>query len=250
MQTRVKLIFIAIISFISYAAAAQTDTAFYNKTYPAIVSNKAAKETYPILSIDTITKKKYMLVFVNRSATFPDSTKQKLINTFFKVYPKEAKAYNKKAMKKVVFTIEPGYSGVAAANNGRIFYSPAWFAKNPQDIDVVTHECMHIVQSYGGGSGPGWITEGIADYVRYKMGVNNEAANWKMPDYSAKQNFNNSYRITARFFVWIEKKYDKKFVRKLDKAMREKAYTATFVKEHTSKTFEELWAEYGANPSI
>jgi hypothetical protein len=189
-------------------------------------------------------------VFVNRGPGFPDSTKQKLINTFFEVYPKEVKAYNKKARRRVVFTIEPGYNGVAAAHNGRIFFNPAWFVKNPQDIDVVTHEGMHVVQSYGGGSGPGWITEGIADYVRYKMGVNNEAGNWRLPAYSEKQAFNNSYRVTARFFVWIEKNYDKKFVRKLDKAMREKTYTADFAKEHTGKTFAELWSEYGANPVI
>jgi hypothetical protein len=239
-----------VFSFLSYAAAAQIDSAFYNKNYPAVISNKALQVTYPILSIDTITKKKYTLVFVNRSPDFADSTKQKLINTFFEVYPKEVKAYNKNSMKKVVFTIEPGYNGVAAAHNGRIFFSPAWFVKNPQDIDVVTHECMHIVQSYGGGSGPGWITEGIADYVRHKMGVNNEGSNWKLPEYSAKQNFTNAYRVTARFFVWIEKNYDKKFVRKLDKAMREKSYTANFAKEHTGKTFEELWTEYGNNPSI
>ena len=250
MQTNLKFIGIALIIFFRYAAVAQSNTDFYDKTYPAIISNKESKETYPILSIDTITKKGYTLVFVNRSPDFADSTKQKLINTFFKVYPKEVKAYNKKALKKVVFTIEPGYNGVAAAHNGRIFFSPAWFVKNPQDIDVVTHEGMHIVQSYGGRSGPGWITEGIADYVRYKMGVNNEGSNWRLPDYSARQNFDNAYRVTARFFVWIEKKYDKKFVRKLDKAMREKVYTSEFSKEHTGKTFAELWAEYGANPSI
>lgn len=250
MQTNLKFTFILVLIIFSCAAVAQSNTAFYDNTYPAIISNKASKETYPILSIDTFTQKGYTLVFVNRSPDFADSTKQKLINTFFEVYPKEVKAYNKKALKKVVFTIEPGYNGVAAANNGRIFFSPAWFVKHPQDIDVVTHECMHIVQSYGGGSGPGWITEGIADYVRYKMGVNNEGSNWKLPDYSTRQNFDNAYRITARFFVWIEKNYDKKFVKKLDKTMRERAYTAEFTKERTGKTFAELWAEYGANPSI
>ncbi len=250
MRTIFKHVSILAFSFLCYTASAQPDVDFYNSNYPAVISDKASKETYPILSIDSFTKKGYTLVFVNRSATFADSTKQKLINTFFEVYPKEAKAYNKMAMKKVVFTTEPGYNGVAAAANGRIFFSPAWFAKNPQDIDVVTHECMHIVQSYGGGSGPGWITEGIADYVRYKMGVNNEASNWKLPDYSAKQNFDNAYRVTARFFLWIEKTHNKKFVKKLDKAMREKTYTADFAKNETGKTFAELWSEYSVNPSI
>ena len=206
------------------------------------------QDAFPVLSSDTIHKGKYTLIYINKSEGFPDSTKDRLIETFFKVYPKEAKTYNKKTSDTVVFLIDPGYKGVAATSRGVVRYNPDWFAKHPQDIDVVTHEAMHIVQDYRGGSGPGWITEGIADYVRYKMGVNNEASGWKLPDYTVKQNFDNSYRVTARFFVWIEKKHDKKFVKKLDKAMREHTYTADFTKNETGKTFEELWSEYAAAP--
>jgi hypothetical protein len=33
---------------------------------------------------------------------------------------------------------------------------------------MMAHELTHIVQHYGDGIGPGWLVEGIADYVRHK----------------------------------------------------------------------------------
>jgi hypothetical protein len=203
-----------------------------------------------ILSTDSIVKGKYTLLLINKDTGLDLKVKQRMIDAFFKVYPEEARAYNANTAKKVTFIIDPAYNGVAATGGNIVRYNPDWFHKHPEDIDVVTHEVMHIVQSYPNGAGPGWITEGIADYVRNKFGVNNEGANWKMPEYSSKQNFNNSYRITARFFVWIEKNYDKNFVKKLDEAMRTKQYKDDFCKTNTGKTFKELWAEYGNNPAI
>lgn len=199
---------------------------------------------------DTLTKGKYTLVFIDKSTGVDAGLKERLINTFFTVYPAEAKRYNKHTAKRVTFVIDSSYKGVAATSNDAVRFNPEWFVKHPEDIDVVTHEAMHIVQAYGRGAGPGWITEGIADYVRYKLGVNNDAAGWKLPEYSSRQNFDNSYRVTARFFVWIEKRYDKKFVKKLDEVMRQHTYTAESVKNLTGKTFAELWTEYAADPAL
>lgn len=202
------------------------------------------------VSADTITKGKYTLVFINKDPAFDEKVKQRMINAFFSVYPAEAKKYNTTTVKKVTFIIDPAYDGVAATGEGIVRFNPAWFHKHPGDIDVVTHEVMHIVQAYPNDSGPGWITEGIADYVRYRFGVDNEGGDWQLPAYSAQQNYDNSYRITARFFTWIEKYYDKNFVQKLDAAMRTKKYTDDFCKNTTGKTFAALWSEYGKNPAI
>lgn len=203
-----------------------------------------------IVSADTINKGKYTLMFINKDTAIDRAVKQRMIDAFFTVYPAEVKQYYSKSPIKVVFIMDPGYEGVAATGENIVRFNPAWFHKHPGDIDVVTHEVMHIVQAYPNDAGPGWITEGIADYVRYKFGVDNEGADWKLPAYAAKQNFDNSYRITARFFVWIEQRYNKKFVQKLDAAMRSKTYTDDFCKKNTGKTFSALWSEYESNPAI
>ena len=203
-----------------------------------------------IISRDSFSRKGYTLIFINKSSAFDTAVKQRMVNTFFKVYPKQAELYNVNTSKQVIFVIDPKYTGVAAASGDIVRFNPLWFEKNPGDIDVVTHEVMHIIQSYPGDAGPGWVTEGIADYVRYTMGVDNAGAGWTLPPFSTTQSYNDAYRITARFFVWAEQHYNKKLVKKLDTAMRGKTYNSNLWRTLTGKTVDELWKEYSLNPAI
>lgn len=203
-----------------------------------------------IVSNDTIHRNGYTLVFINKYPTFPDSTKAKMIDAFFKVYPREATIYNPLSPRQVTFVVDPEYTGVAASADSLTRFNPKWYEQNPDDIDVVTHEVMHIVQAYKNHSLPSWITEGIADFVRYTLGVDNASANWSLTPFNATQSYTNSYRITARFFVWIVNKYDKDFVKKLDAAMRGNTYNSAFWEKITGKSLDELWSQYAANPAI
>jgi hypothetical protein len=203
-----------------------------------------------VQSNNTFVQKGYTLTFINKQPGFDSIVKQQLIKTFFKVYPKEAKLYNKTTLRKVVFVIDPGYKGVAAAAGSIVRFNPEWFAKHPKDIDVVTHEVMHIVQAYTGNNTPGWLTEGIADYVRATLGVDNAGAGWAMPTYLPKQNYTDAYRITARFLIWAEKKHNKKLVQQLNSALHKGTYKPELWKEFTGKTVDELWKEYASDPHI
>ncbi|BAV09999.1 hypothetical protein FLA_6052 [Filimonas lacunae] len=203
-----------------------------------------------ILSKDSVTRGEYTLIFINKDSAMDKGLQQRMTDAFFTVYPKQAKLYNPATIKKVIFIMDPGYKGVAATAAGIVRYNPEYMHKHPKDIDVVTHEVMHLVQSYPGGAGPGWVTEGIADYVRFKMGVDNAGDGWKLPEFNASQHYTNSYRVTARFLVWIEKQYDKKFVKGLDNALRTHTYTENYWKAKTGKTVNELWQEYALNPVI
>lgn len=103
---------------------------------------------------------------------------------------------------------------------------------------------MHIVQDYQ-GFGPVWLTEGIADYVRYKFGVNNEASGWWLPDYNRNQRYDQGYGVTARFLLWLEKTKKTGIVAKLNEDLREHTFTdATWTTEF-GKTLDELWEAYG-----
>jgi len=203
-----------------------------------------------MLSDDTISRKGYTLVFLNKDTDLSKTVKDRLIEAFFSVYPKEAKMFNKHTIKKVVFFMDPDYKGVAATSGDIVRFNPKWFHSNPGDIDIVTHEVMHIVQAYPGNAGPGWLTEGIADYVRFKFGVDNQGAHWTLPNFSTKQNYENAYRVTARFLVWLEKNKMKGIVKQLDIDMRTKTYNSQIWKQLTGKTVDELWSEYAQNPVI
>ena len=198
---------------------------------------------------EIIKKKGYTLTYESNDSTFDPALKESLIKTFFKVYPKLSKEYNKNTSKEVKFFVDTSYKGVAATGGGRVRFSASYMKKHPEDIDVVTHEVMHIVQDYGRSVGPGWLTEGIADYARFKFGVNNEAAKWALPPYKEGQSYTNSYRITASFLNWLEKGAYKGVVKKLNSALHEHSFTAETWKNLTTGTLEELWSDYAKQQS-
>lgn len=199
---------------------------------------------------DTISRAGYTLYIINNDPSLDAVTRQRMIDAFFTVYPEEARRFNPHTLKQVTFFFDPSYKGVAETGNGVARYNPQWLKDHPEDIDVVTHEVMHIVQDYRDAGGPGWLTEGIADYVRYSYGVNNLAGKWTLPDYRPAQNYTNAYRVTARFLVWVEKNKNPRIVDSLDAAMRKGAYAPALWVKLTGNTVDELWRQYAASPGL
>lgn len=202
--------------------------------------------------VQTIKRGKFTLIFECKAKGFSQEINKKLIETYFKVYPVLVKKYNTQSVNTVTFVIDPDYDGVAGTSDGKVVFSAKYMTSHPRDIDIVTHETMHIVQAYGENSGmPGWLTEGIADYVRYASGVDNKGAGWSLPKFSDKQSYENSYRITARFFAWLEYSGHKGIVKKLDQAGRDKTYNNGAIwKQLTGKTIDELWVAYSQKPTL
>ncbi|WP_316839505.1 basic secretory protein-like protein [Pedobacter gandavensis] len=192
----------------------------------------------------------YELTIINQDATFDPNHKEKLIRTFFEVYPKLTKEYNPKAAKSVTFVIDTAYQGVAAAAANKIVFSSRYLKAHPKDLDVVTHEAMHVVQDYGNSVGPGWLTEGIADFARNKFGVDNPAANWFLPKANPNQKYENGYGDVASFLVWLEKSSGKELAKTLSIQLTSHTYTDQSWKKLTGKSLDELWKAYVSNSSI
>jgi Plant Basic Secretory Protein. len=198
---------------------------------------------------DTITCQGYTLIINNLPSGFDTSTLRRLIDVFFEVYPRQVQRFNTQSAREVLLTIDPQYPGVAEASGNKIRISSQWLKNYPEDLDVITHEAMHIVQSYTHPV-PGWLTEGIADYVRYAYGINNLKGNWLLPDFQPDQHYTNAYRITARFFIWLEKNVKAGLVDSLDKAARAGTYAPQLWTTLTGKTVDDLWQEYGRRPRL
>ena len=107
------------------------------------------------------------------------------------------------------------------------------------------------MQQYKGkGEEPSWLVEGIADFARHKFGWKNKKANWSLGDFQPGQHYTNSYRITARFLVWFEKR-STGAVRKLDRAMRAGNFNSQQTWQRVARApIDQLWSEYERNPSI
>jgi len=132
--------------------------------------------------------------------------------------------------------------GVAYASGNRITGSVEWFKRHPDDFGAMVHETVHVVQNYRVRGNPGWLVEGIADYVRffkYEPG--------KLGRIDARRaRYDGSYRVTAAFLAYVTDKYDKQIVRKLNKMMREGEYKKETFQKWTGKTLEQLGEEWRA----
>ena len=193
-------------------------------------------------------KKGYKLTFISKDPQLDPIVQQKLIDTYFEVYPTLVKTYNRKSIHDVLFVVDTAYKAVAEASGNRILFSAGYLKAHPTDIDVVTHETMHIVQGYGYSAGPVWLTEGIADYVRYTYGVDNVGSKWSLPAFNTNQSYKNSYRITARFFTWLEQHVKSGLIASLDQELRAHQYTEQSWVNLTGKSIDQLWGDYAKNP--
>lgn len=140
----------------------------------------------------------------------------------------------------IKMTLKKDYNGVAAASGSRITGSVKYFTGHKDDVGAFVHETVHCVQQYRGRGNPGWLVEGVADYVRFFK----YEANKPKPLAAEKAKYDGSYRTTAAFLAYLVETQDQEIVRKLNDAMRRGKYTADVWKELTGKTAEELGREW------
>ncbi len=141
----------------------------------------------------------------------------------------------------VVVTFKKDMDGVAYTQGDAVFCAPKWFKDHPDDVGAVVHELAHVIQHYGRGKRPGWLVEGIADYVRW---FNYEPMDKRPHPRARDAKFDASYQTTAAFLDWAQKSYDKDLVIKLNNACRDAKYSDDLWKEYTGKSMEELGAEW------
>ncbi len=132
--------------------------------------------------------------------------------------------------------------GVAyATNRNEIHISEKWVTKqSPEDYGMVIHEMFHLVQAYTGG-GEGWLTEGLADYVRHRRFE--PQANWGKPD-PEKAKYTDAYKTTALFLEWLEDTKKPGLVLTLNAASRTKVSVREVFTRETGKDIDALWREY------
>ncbi len=144
--------------------------------------------------------------------------------------------------RRVRMILKKGIGPPAFASGDRITGKVEWFKAHPDDVGAMIHETCHIVQRYRSRNNPGWLVEGVADYVRFfkfepgKIG----------PIDAQRAHYEGNYRVSARFLDYVTEKYDKELVLKLNRAMREGTYKDELFTDLTGKTLAELDEEWRA----
>lgn len=168
-------------------------------------------------------------------------------------YPKLVKmlpSEGYEAPKRVSVTFSANMQGVAATGGTRVRCAAGWFRQNLQGEakGAVVHELAHVVQNYGlarrnnpnATRTPGWIVEGICDYIRWFLyepqthGADITARNIARARYDA------NYRISGNFLNWVTETCDKDIIRKLNAAARQGKYSEDLWKTATGHTVQEL----------
>jgi hypothetical protein len=147
------------------------------------------------------------------------------------------------APKQLSVTFRKDKRGVADTGGTRINCAGNWFKQNldGEAVGAVVHELVHVTQQYHSRRNPGWLVEGVADYIRWFKYEPKPAGTRPNP---ARSKYTDSYRITAGFLNYLTKTHDKDIVMKFNAAMRQGKYTPELWKEYTGKTVDELWDEY------
>ena len=179
----------------------------------------------------------------------------------------------------ITLTLRKSYRGVAETGGGHITGSVRYFREHADDFGAMVHETVHAVQDYRRGGNPGWLVEGIADYIRFykyepgqrlaalgagTVGVTGSPSGQgpllalpallpgrlpgtPRPTRAERAHYDGSYRVTAAFLAFVTEKYDKGLVRMLNAVMREGKYRDEVFKELTGKTLPELDEEWRAS---
>lgn len=131
-----------------------------------------------------------------------DWTVNRLKDVVMKSYPKIVKTLGAEdvAPKKVMITFKKDINPPAYCSGSKIVVKRDWILRYPDDVGCVVHELVHVAQN-GYRKAPEWICEGIADYVRFYVCEPNTDNTVFDP---AKIKYDDSYRISANFFNYLE----------------------------------------------
>jgi hypothetical protein len=139
--------------------------------------------------------------------------------------------------------------GVAYTSGTTITINVGYLKNHTDDLGMVAHELVHVIQHYHGRGNPGWLVEGIADYMRYFV-VEPGAKNARFDP--ERISYKRGYQPAAAMLNYIEKQKPG-IVVKLNQIMREgkykpegKADPDTF-KEVTGYEPDALWVDFKAS---
>jgi hypothetical protein len=151
---------------------------------------------------------------------------------------------------------DPNMRGVAATSGTRIRCAAGWIRSNLQGEakGAIFHEMVHVVQQYGrarranpnASRAPGWLVEGITDYLRWYRFEPESGGAEISPRNLARARYDGSYRVTANFLNWVCQQHGEEFIPRLNAAIREGRYTESLWTELTGRAVEELGAAWKA----
>lgn len=141
----------------------------------------------------------------------------------------------------IKITLRKSDQGIADASGAHIRISSGWIEKRPDDIGLVVHELVHVIQNYGPNR-HSWLVEGIADYLRWAIYEGKPQSWFSVPNQA--DGYRRSYQVAAGFLLWLETDLAPGIVNKLNTALRQRKYTDEMFEKETGMNLTALWEAY------
>lgn len=205
--------------------------------------------TFALLAFGTAVNAKQapLSVTVDTSQTVNiDQWAQKAKALEIEWYPKIVKIIGAKELNppppvKLVFK---AFDGVAYTAGNVTTVNVCWVEQHPDDIGLVVHELTHVVQAYDKPA-PGWLVEGIADYVRWWC---YEPASKRAHLDFTHASYKQGYQVTAAFLAWLVKDHPN-IVKEANAACKAGTYNDDLFVQWAGKPLDQLWQDFvKANP--
>lgn len=129
--------------------------------------------------------------------------------------------------------------GIAFASGTNLTIGAEWVRKYPDDFGMIAHELTHIIQANRPGT-PGWLTEGVADYIRYYVVEPGSRRAYFDP---AKSTYSRGYQPAAGLLNWLET-HRPGTIAQLQHLSRQGTYTPEKFKEIAGGDPDALWKEF------
>ncbi|MEI7729807.1 MAG: basic secretory protein-like protein [Verrucomicrobiota bacterium] len=160
------------------------------------------------------------------------------------------------APRKFSIVFKKDMKGVANTAGTRIHCAAKWVRSNlkGEAKGAIFHEMVHVVQQYGRAkrtnpnatTAPGWLVEGITDYIRFYHFEPQTRGAEIAPGNMAKAKYDGSYRVTANFLNYISEKYGKDLVPRLNAIIRDGNFNESSWNKLTGHSAQELNDEWKA----
>ncbi len=165
--------------------------------------------------------------------------------------PIDGKAHGKAfaAPRAIRIVIEKKLDVPAYTAGAEIHVDGSWIVAHPDDSGLLIHELVHVLQGYpASATTPGWMTEGIADYVRWwRYEPELAATSGRTRIDPAKSKYTDSYRVTAMWLAWCSRVHDLRLVPALDLALRNGEDPLPLFEKLCGKNADALWQEFVAD---
>ncbi len=132
--------------------------------------------------------------------------------------------------------------GIAETMGTRIRVHCDWVRKHPDDMGLVFHEMVHVLQQYG-RTRYSWLMEGMTDYYRWGI-YEAKPLSW-FPVVPKADGYASGYQITGGLLLWLESGKAPGIVQKLNHAFhRREMKDLSIFETEAGAPIEKLWEEY------